>query len=552
MIEAITAETWLESAPAGTPLFAPSPTVEEFIHSVASGPSEPMRMLLLQGSRGEGKTSGGLYACIALGQRLLAEDQARIERGERPRRVLPVRVAVVRDTWANLNRTTLVSFEENATKGMPLEWRDGRHEAVVAPYLHFYFFGLDNRADADKLQGFQCGILWLEEVAPAAELATGIPAEALGIGITSVRQGEVPKRVIITFNPPDEDHWVLSVEKTLEESGQGDIAVRKFVMKPGEKALHFRAMALRAARSGNGELADDYERAADEFEAYRRRNRLALESIGRDDLVQRLVEGKVGGVILGEPIVSNFSYDLHTTDELMPLVPGSQMVRAWDAGLTPSTVWIQITPAGNLDILGSRTSINRGMAEHILYEVRPFEAKYGLISRREMDGRPGGFGSVTGALKGFRFRDIGDSACFTGNQATKREDTPALMIENLMRTSFEPGPIPWAPRRESLRLCFGREGATKHRARLINIYRPENKMLIQGLNGRAHYAQDQATGRINPSVEAAKRVSHVWFQSLDALGYALAVLFPAEQWLREIQTAPTSGKLQPPRSWLGV
>lgn len=538
------AQSYLETAPPDAPMYAPSPTAEDLILSMAGGDNEPLRLLLLQGPRGEGKTTAGIYACQGVAHRMRLEGKHKL---------LPIRVAVVRDTWINLERTTLVSFEENAAKGMPLQWLNGKREALVGD-LHFYFFGLDNRADADKLQGFQCGILWLEEVAPAAELATGIPAEALAIGITSVRQAGVPKRVLITFNPPDEDHWVVSTEETLRAQGQGDILVHKFVIAPNEKADHFRRMALQSAQMGLLERAAEWERAADEFEAYRRRNRLALESIGRTDLVARLVEGRVGGVTVGEPVVPGFDSDKFVTQKPIALIPGAQMLRLWDAGLTPSTVWVQVTPMGNIDILGSRTSTNRDMADHIQHEVWPFQQKYGLIRPRPM-GAEDGFGQ--GARQGWHFRDIGDSACLYGsNQAVKRELTAAWVIERLCHTAFEPGPIPWAPRREALLFAFRHPGFGKDpdRPRRIRIYGPENKMLIQALNGRARYPTNPATGRINDTVQALKRESGIYFQALDALAYGLAVLFPVEEELRKIYASPVpSGPAEPRgRSWLSV
>jgi len=156
--------------------YVPSPTCAKFIRATRHGPLDEMRVLILRGARGEGKTSGGLWACMALAERLAVESPE----------ILPLRVGVVRDTWTNLERTTLVSFEENARLGLELEFLNGRREARVAcagtDFVHFWFFGLDRPDDADKLQGFACGILWLEEVAPAARVASGVPASVVGIG----------------------------------------------------------------------------------------------------------------------------------------------------------------------------------------------------------------------------------------------------------------------------------------------------------------------------------------------------------------------------------
>lgn len=475
---------------------------------------------------------------------------------EGKRRLLPIRVAVIRDTWTNLERTTLVSFEDNAAKGLPIQWINGKRECKVGQSLYFYFFGMDNRADCDKLQGFQCGVLWLEEVAPAAELAVGIPSETLAIGITSVRQPGVPKRVLVTFNPPDEDHWILAVEKTLEEAGKEDILVQKFVIPAGEKSEHFRNMSQLAAQHGDTRRALEFQEAAGEFDAYRSRNRLALEAIGRYDLIDRLVLGKVGGVALGESIVPMFSADQHVSALPLVAVPNIEIIRCWDGGLTPSTVWLQVLPNGGINILGSVTSVNTGMVDHIRNEVYSWQTAKKLFPKKEtMEGSERHQSWGPGA-SGFYFRDIGDPALLQGNAIQKAELTASYVIENMLGAVFEPGPIPWSARREALTMNFNQLIGTKqsHMSRpKILIDRENNKMLIQALNGRARYATNPTTGRINPSIEAAKRESGIWLQALDALGYGLAVIAPAHEFMRPVGHGRSqSSKLPPPRSWVGL
>lgn len=528
-------------SPSTAPIYAPSPVAEDMILSVANGPEDEFRVIGLMGPRGSGKTTAALYSIIALAQRIKVSGKGRL---------LPIRVAVVRDTWTNLKRTTLVSLEEAKARGLPIEWIDDQHEAVIPGIAHFYFFGLDNRADADKLQGFMCGVLWLEEVAPAADLASGIPVEAFAIGVTSVRQEGIPKRIIMPFNPPDEDHWVLSIEETLQESGQEDLIYRRFDMTTTDKSDHFRTMAEEARRAFDDRTARMWDEAAREYEAYMRRNKIALEAAGRHDLVDRLHGGKIGGVQIGEAIVPTFDRELHVTKDRIEPLPSAQMVRGWDCGLTPSTVWLQVTPQGNVDILGARTSVNAAMGEHILREVFPFQEKYGLRPPKRATGNDGW--TRTRARDGWVFRDIADPAVNKGNEATKSEDTAAAVIENMLNTTVEPGPVAWSARRDALRTAFYRPSATKGRPKLIRIYGPECKVLVQGLGGRAHYPVNPATGRIDPSIIAAKRVSGIYFQPLDALAYPLAVLFPAEEWLKAVRAPAPRVHLPAPRSWVGV
>ncbi len=880
--------------PAGAPCYAPSPTVEEFIYAVAGGPVTEFRLLMLTSSRGEGKSSGAIFALLALAERVRRDGKGSL---------LPLRVAVVRDTWVNLSRTTIATFEKQHRMGLDLTWRDGQREAIVPGQLHFFFFGMDNRADVDKLQGFEAAVLWLEEVAPGAELTQGIPAETLGIGRTSLRQEGVPKRILMTFNPPDEDHWPLwhgtpvltptgwvkigdlrpgdavvagdgtatevtgvyprgvqplyrvkfsdgssalctdehpwgieskrdrsgkttcncrsaarcrrrktirvvttgqirrrlevgprhyrwnvplvgavefsrqpvpldpyvvgallgdgsltstqvgfcsadpeivdqvraglppkvylrhlrnydyvllsegghhtpnpinraikalglhghsartkfvpdvylwnspeirlallqglldtdghasrdgnsvsfasiserliedveflvrslggvtrrrakgrigprrphelyvlgitlpdgvmpfrlsrknarlspkskrhqprryivgcdpcgegeavcisvahqsrlfvcdhfvvthnslKVEEHLANLNMANLVVHRFWIPPGERSAHFRSMALRAARSGNFALARQWEEAAEEFDTYREQNIAFLESIGRHDLVARLGKGEIGGVQIGEAVMSTFSHKLHVTEpgEKLIALPGSQMWRAWDAGLTPSCVWVEETPSGNLNVHGSRTSINKSITQHVLDEVIPFQEKSGLRPKRAGAGYDG--------RKGWDYRDCGDPAFFAGDSVQDAEYSAGLALQHLLHTTLEVPPTnDWPPRRDAGLVAFQRKGQGPRM--LIRIQREENQVLIQGLNGRAHYVVNMATGGIDPSVKTAKKASGIFFQALDALLYFLVLKFPAHDWLRR-EPGPGSPKpaLPEPKDWLGI
>lgn len=497
------------------------------------------KLLILQGPRGEGKTTGAIMACLALAEDLRVKGY----------QGLPLQVAVVRDTWENLKRTTLVAFEQNRAKGMPLEVFDGGKQAVAGhpgqPLVHFWFFGLERREDVDRLQGFTCGVLWLEEVAPAAGLATGVPQEALGLGATSVRQEGVPKRILVTLNPPDEDHWILKVEKVLADSGLALIKIRRFEMEPGEKSQHFRALATLVPADEAGQ----WSTAADEFDAYRTANEAFLLSIGRGDLVARLVRGEMGFAQPGEAVVPTFSKLLHVSQLPLPVYKGLPIFRFWDAGtgdLHPACVFAQANPPGWLNILASVSGENVGILEFIRDQVLPLQRKYGWMPPKATLG--GGFGG--GAAGGFQFRDIGDPACLVPSGISSQL-TVGKEIQVMLGTAFEPGPQDWTTRREVLLEGFSRPGRGD-RSRMIQIDPDENSILIRALAGRFHYPRDLASGRIQGTVEAAKRASGLYSHPVMALAYGLAILFPPEDWARP----PAMPKGPPPgpraKSWLGT
>jgi len=442
------------------------------------------------------------------------------------------------------HNTTIPTFEEQAQKGLPIEFREGRTEAIIRwgarPAVHFFFFGMDRRADADKFQGFTSGVLWLEEVAPAADLATGIPAETLGIGVGSVRQAGIPPRVIVTLNPPDPDHWILKIEKALAELGRPEIEVYKLMIAPGEKARHFRELAAEAT---DPEEAHEWEEAARAFEAYRVRGQSILELL-RPDLAARLFGGEVRGITLGERVVPEFSRKLHVSAEPLVIRREWPIWRGWDAGLCPSAVWAQPVPGGaGINILGSRTAVNMGMAQMILYDVTPFQERYGLVPARR---RSTGYRGSTG---GYEFSDVGDPQMTYAAEQANSEATVARTVENMLGTTMIPGVRTWSARREALHVAFIRKGVGDRM--FVQIDPDENDMLIQALDSKCVYPVDPATGRINESVEAMKKSSGLFHNVLDALSYLLAHLYPAEEWLKRAVVAPPP-KTPRPQSWLGA
>ena len=533
--------------PALAPVYAPSPTAELAIRAFANGPRTELRLIELESARGEGKTSAGIWCHAALAERVIADGYSS---------ALPIKSAIIRDTWTNIQKTTADAFKQARAKGAPIEFFNQEHDCILYgadgfPLVHFYFFGLDRPDQADNLQGFQCAVLWLEEVAPAATMSAGIPAEALGIGVTSIRQEGIPGRILLTFNPPPPDHWVVKIEETLDqllrssgpsaEAMLANIKVQRYVMEPGEKSAHFRQLALEAETDRERRA---WTEAADVFDNYRARNQIFLEAIGRADLASRLVSGHRVAVQEGEALVKSFSRAHHVAKQPIPIIAGIPILRFWDGGLTPSTVWCQ---AGTdwLNVLGSRRSSNDGMEQHILNHVLPFQEKYG-ISRPK---RGSGFGR--GAEAGFTFEDIGDSS-LASKSPVNSEQTVARVIEAYLGTFFQPGPVEWSARREALQSAFWRKGGGGKRM-FIQIDPDENEELIQSLDGRAHFPKDIRTGRIIETVEALKSASREFFQSLDALAHGLSVKFPADEWMRTKlrELSPGSPGGQPPGSWLG-
>ncbi|KKL96014.1 hypothetical protein LCGC14_1848720 [marine sediment metagenome] len=471
--------------------FYPTATVSRFILSDAF-------LNLLMGPRGEGKTTGGLFKPIFMAQRL-------------PEKVLPIRMAVVRDTWTNLDRSVLDTIRECEAKDLvEVQWlKDGTQAILEGGLVHLFFFGMEHSKDINKLQGFGIGALWIEEPAPAADLSFGVSPEVLGVGVTSLRQQGVPHWVQITMNPPDEDHWTLAVgdkvRELLDEKPVKNAECRFFNIPKGENPYIT-------------------------FEK-RERDQIYLLSIGRGDLVSRLVEGKVGQIILGEQLMPEYGDDVHVAKKPLPILRGVEIVRLWDFGLNPTCVWTQVSPLGHWHILGCVRGDNIGLEQLIESQVGPWES---FFLHDPTD---------------WMFRDIIDPAGYQREQSSSERSAATTLID-MLNAAPEAGAIEWAERKDSLKAILRRSGKGGTKMFLVD---PDCKIIRRALRGGAHYPKD-ALGRVTPTLQSYKKASGIHSHPMDCLMIGAAKLFP----LPELHHRPKKAARKPvpasrrAQGWMGV
>jgi hypothetical protein len=462
-------------------------------------------MIFLMGPRGEGKTTTGLFATIAHAL-------------EQPVSQWPMRWAVIRDTWENLRITTIESIRRACREyGLPNEGLDRLEPKVVKigmrttfgffkAVVELNFFGLDTPDDANRLQGFEGAGAWIEEPAPAADISSGIPEDAL-LAVTSLRQGGaagVKPRVQITMNPPDKDHWTIKYRDdldTIERLRSHGYTVKFFEIPKGENP---------------GVTAE-----------YRTHNKAILEAMGRFDLIARLVEGKVGFIQLGVAVTPEFG-DVHLSKIELPILRSVPIQRSWDFGLNPTCVWWQITPIGRINIFMSIRGANLGCEQHIAQHVLPWQGR-----KRIMD---------------YHFEDIGDPNGLTP-EARNNEVSAVTAIEEMLTSrpgkpaSFEGGPIPIPDRVGPIRAKL--ERTLKGGQPVVQVD-PEAVAMIRALSGGWHYKK-------TPSGQVMAIVKDEHSEHGDALGYGMGVHFPIPK-LVERPKAPKHDRSRPlaetARAWM--
>ena len=471
---------------AGKPLevhFDPSENQEAFMRS-------PVLENCFMGPRGEGKTDGGI---MAMTHHAALQD----------RKYRPIPWAIVRDTWKNIERTTYRSFMYPTNpqslayqlRGRIKERDGGRQLKLVgakgdAIWIAF-LFGMDTPDDLNQLLSMQLGGLWVEEAAPAMQedIGKGIAEEVWTLGITSLRHTLMEDRAIdflrewgqhlqrmspkeakeglllgaltrtpygdivprnrraqITMNYPSEDHWTWV--RFYDEGGD-------------DRAL------FRIPKGENPHIDDQY------------RENMAKSLKGRQDLLDRLVEGRPAHVQLGIAVTPEYHDTLnggpwHRSDHNLDPMPNVTVLRFWDGDLHPACHFGQITPRGKYMGLDTVRAIEtgEGMKQFVETQVKPL-----IVDR---------YGKVT------KWRDLGDPT-LNDRDPSDSTQTAAGIIEKELNTHYEGGILRWPPRKEALKDLLTR---TLANGEPMFVLSKHDRIMHRCLAGGWHYNKS-STGKVS-------------------------------------------------------
>ncbi|MEO0249143.1 MAG: hypothetical protein ABIN58_06285, partial [candidate division WOR-3 bacterium] len=386
---------------------------------------------------------------------------------EQPEECRPIPWAIVRDTWRNLERTTLRSIifphpGSFAEKLRPLIRISGGGEKVFIPgILEIELFGVDSLGDLNRFQSMQLAGLWLEEPSPAVqEIGGGLDERVLTMGVSSLRYPCKWVTVQVTGNYPDESHWVWQ---------------RYGVKKLGR--------LIRIPRGENPHLPAGY------------REMMEQAFSGDKGLLDRLVYGQPGFVQQGEPVVPNYNPEIHRAKVVLEPYPGARGYRFWDGWLNPTCVVAQLIPSGQLQILEVFTGERMGMLQLVREFVKPaMKTRYKAI---------------------YEWEDIGDPTIANYDQSNfDYNQTAAAVIERELDTIFRPGERLWQPRREALRTAFS---IVEPFPFVVLSGGEKTEILHKALRGGWHY-RVLPSGGVAAKVPVKDKYSHCG----DALSYGLA------------------------------
>ena len=409
---------------------------------------------LLCGPRREGKSVGGMARAIRIAQ-------------ESDEKYWPMRWLVVRDTWKNLSRTTMKTIQEWIPDAVA-SWKENNTVCIFPkdkPFIEFTFLGLEHTRDWNKLQSFECAGLWLEEPAPAADESSGLAAEVYGMGVSCLSQKGYPGSSQITMNPPDDQHWTY---QTFWENPPEDTRVWNIV--PGE----------------NKAVTD----------AFRQKMRKTFMSIGRPDLMQRLTEGKVVNVNMGEPVTPGFSDRLHLSDVPLEPIPNLPLYLLWDFGLNPTCIITQVTPLRRWNFLHTFVGENMGVEQLIQRDVLQ------TLNKR---------------FQHYKIDHIGDPAGKTPEQSSSRRNA-VRTVQTMIHGDWRDGPVPWDERRNA---CHRILNSNSGGYATVQIDLAQNTKLVRALRGGWKYYKDARS-----VVHKDSPVKDVHSHPGDSFASGAAVLFP--------------------------
>ena len=427
------------------------------------------------GPQGEGKTFAGFVSLLYHIQR---QPKGRILRG-----------CIVRDTFENIRRMTIPSIREAADVcGVIPHFSNGGKQLEI-PGGEFQLFGMDSIGALGKIQGAEYGFIWLEEPAPILDKGnSGLPEEVFDVSLTRVaRQTNSVPRLQITMNPADEDHWTFHkfiddpinlLDQPLTHSDIPDITTQIFDIPYGENPF-VSDISRQSVKAGYKD---------------------------RPDLFARYVEGKFSFLIHGAKVTPEYNPDLHRSIVRLDPIKGVPVIRGWDGGLYPTCVFIQQTPSGRLIVLDTLRGENIGLKQFITSKVKP------LISTTRYH--------IT-----TEWRDIGDPAISNAEQSNSNMSGQRI-IEEELNTHFEPGPVHWVPRRESLRQIFSWmiDGVP-----MFQISCHEG-ILHRALRGGWHYKKDNSG-----IILRDKAIKDIHSHPGDCLSYVIGTLLP---WKKKKERSP--------------
>ncbi len=432
-----------------------APTIKRFSES-----RKELRGLM--GPFGSGKSSGCIIELVKIASRQPIQSDGK-------RRA---RFAVIRNTYPQLKDTTIRTVEQ----WLPwpafgsFRWQD--HTYVVdklSPDLHMeiMFRALDRPEQISNLLSLELTAAWVNEAREVPWAIIQALKGRIGRFPAIVDGGCVDPCIIADTNPPDDENWWYELFET---------------KRPDNAALF---------KQPSGRSPD-----AENLPFLRPGYYTALADGADEDFIKVYVDGEYGLVKDGKPVYPEYRDSLHCQDR--EYIPGVEIYRGWDFGLTPACTFSQVLPGGGWNTFDELTADSLG--------IHSFADSVLLHCAQKYDGAA--------------FIDIGDPAGQARSVTAKpTEEQTCFDILHGKGIIVEPGDQTLSLRLESVKYALNKLVSGKP---VLTVH-SRCKVLRKGYSGRYQYKRIRIAG-------AAERYQDVpdkneWSHPHDANQYVAARLF---------------------------
>jgi hypothetical protein len=268
-----------------------------------------------------------------------------------PEGVRKCKVAIVRNTYAELETTTLATWWQWCNKlgnsrkasGRTLTCSHQFNDGNGVIELEILFLALDRESDIQRFKSLEITFAYVNE-------ASELPSNALmhlgsrvgrfpSIGLIGYQQYWCG--IILDTNPPDTDHWIYNL----------------FEVKQPETHVIFKQPPGLVKQEGKYLTNPD----ADNIKHLRNNYYVDLSSGSTDEFIKVYCMGDYGVIRDGKPVYPQYNDDLHSIEDIK-IVPRETIYLGFDGGLTPACVVMQVIN-GQLRALYEFTTDRMGMLE---------------------------------------------------------------------------------------------------------------------------------------------------------------------------------------------
>ncbi|MFL9806308.1 TerL [Vibrio cyclitrophicus] len=305
----------------------------------------------------------------------------------------------IRNTYPELKGTVIKTFQDWLPQSIcpivydsPIRglWKQNHPDGKTKIEAEFFFLSLDKPKDISKLMSLECTGVWINE---AQFLPRSVVLEALS------RAGRYPSMrdggptwygMIMDTNSPDDDHWWYELEKGVDEETQKPLCPDNwtFVEQPGglidvtgvpKEGMSPAVRVMYEDGHFVEYLGKTFVANPDAENAVNHKSQWGywLEKVQGQTLnwIRSRMCNDFAVVADGRPVFGDsFNREFHVSKTKLLPVKGWVTMVGLDFGLTPSTVFIQISPVGQVRVIDEVVSEGMGIRRFIKEQLNPLIA----------------------------------------------------------------------------------------------------------------------------------------------------------------------------------